>query len=62
MRVLLKYKQNLFLKNGLLYRKAKLKNHHTIINQFVLPKSQRLRATLALHDDYEYLGMEKTLG
>ena len=41
MRVLLKYKQDLFLKNGLLYRKAKLKNHDTVINQFVLPKSHR---------------------
>ena len=62
MRVLLKYKQDLFLKNGLLYRKAKLKNHDTVINQFVLPKSHRQRATLALHDDYGHLGMEKTLG
>ena len=61
MRVLLKYKQDLFLRNGLLYRKAKLKNHDSIINQFVLPKSHRQRATLALHDDYRHLGMEKTL-
>ena len=41
MRILLKNKQGLFLKNGLLYRKAKLKNHDTVINQFVLPKSHR---------------------
>ena len=62
MRVLLKYKQDLFLRNGLLYRKTKLKNHDSVINQFVLPKSHRRRATLALHDNYGHLGMEKTLG
>ena len=53
MRVLLKYKQDLFIRNGLLYRKVKLKNHDSVINQFV---------TLALHDDYGHLGMVKTLG
>ena len=62
MRVLLKYKQDLFMKNGLLYRKVKLKNHDTVVNQFVLPKTHRRQATLALHDDYGHLGMEKTLG
>ena len=62
MRVLLKYKQDLLIKNGLLYRKAKLKNHDSVVKQFVLPKSFHRRATLALHDDYGHLGMEKTLG
>ena len=62
MRVLLKYKQDLFLRNGLLYRKAKLKNHDSVVSQFILPKSHRRRATLALHDDYRHLGMKKTLG
>ena len=33
-----------------------------MINQFVLPKTFCRRATLALHDDYGHLGMEKTLG
>ena len=28
----------------------------------MLPKTFSRRATLALHDDYEHLGMEKTLG
>ena len=60
--VLLKYRQDLLIKNGLLYRKAKLKNHNSVVNQFVLPKSFHRRATLALHDDYGHLGMEKTLG
>ena len=61
-RVLLKYKQDLFIRNGLLYRKVKLKNYDSIINQFVLPKTHRCPATLDLHDDYGHLGMEKTLG
>ena len=62
MRVLLKYKQYLFIRNGLLYWKVKLKNHDSKISQFILPKAHRCPATLALHDDYGHLGMEKTLG
>ena len=62
MRVLLKYKQDLFIRNGLLYRKVELKNHNSIINQLVLPKTHRRPATLASHDDYRHLDMEKTLG
>ena len=42
--------------------RIKLKNHDSVVNQFVLPKSLCRRATLALHDDYRHLGMEKTLG
>ena len=61
MRVLPKYKQDLFIRNGLLYQKVKLKNHDSIINQFILPKTHRHPATLALHDDYGHLGMDKTL-
>ena len=33
-----------------------------MVNQFVLSKSNRWKATLALHDNYGHLGMEKTLG
>ena len=62
MRVLLKYKQDLFIRNGLLYWKVRLKNHNSIINQLVLPKTHRRPATLASHDDYRHLDMEKTLG
>ena len=60
--VLLKYKQDLILRNNLLYRRVKLKNHNSVINQFVLPRTFHRRATLALHDDSRHLGMEKTLG
>ena len=62
MRVILKYKQDLELKNGLLYRKVKLQNHNRVIHQFVLPENYRKRAIMALHDDFGHLGMEKTLG
>ena len=37
MHVLLKYKQGLFIRNHLLYRRIKLKNHDSVVNQFVLP-------------------------
>ena len=62
MRVILKYKQDLELKNGLLRRKAKLENHDSIRHQFVLPDKHRKRAIMALHDDFGHLGMEKMLG
>ena len=62
MRALLKYKQDLFIRNNLLYCKVKLKNHDSVINQFVFPKTHRWRATLGLQDDYGHLDMEKTLG
>ena len=39
MPVLLVYKQDLFIRNNLLYRRVKLKNHDSVINQFVLPKT-----------------------
>ena len=39
MHELLKYKQDLFIRNNLLYRRVKLKNHNSVINQFVLPKT-----------------------
>ena len=38
MRVLLKYRQDLCLKNGLVYRKVQLKNHQLSVQQFVLPE------------------------
>ena len=37
-RVLLKYRKNLFLNSGLLYWKVTLKNHLEPVAQFVLPK------------------------
>ena len=60
--VLLKYKKNLFLNNGLLYWKVTLKNHLEPVAQFVLPKRFICRVILACHDDNGHLGMERTLG
>ena len=49
--VLLKYRKDLFLKNGLLYWRVMLKNHPEPISQFVLPKSFVHKVILACHDD-----------
>ena len=61
MRILLKYRKNLFLNNELLYRKATLKNHPEPIVQFVLPKRFICKVNLACHYDNGHLGMERTL-
>ena len=60
--VLLKNGKDLFLKNGLLYRRVVLKNHSGPISQFVLPKNFVCKVILACHDDNGHLGMERTLG
>ena len=59
--VLLKYRKDLFLKNGLLYRNMILKitQDHT---QFVLPKNFVCKVILAYHDNNGHLGMERTSG
>ena len=61
MHVLLKHKQDLFLQHNMVYRWVKLKNHDSVINQFVLPNTFHRRTMLALHDDYGHLGMKKNL-
>ena len=60
--VLLKYRKNLFLDNGLLYWKVTLKNHLEPVAQFVLPKTFICKVILTCHDDNGHLGMERTLG
>ena len=60
--VLLKYRMDLFLKNGLLDWRVMLKNHPEPISQFVLPKSFVCKVILACHDDSGHLGMERILG
>ena len=62
MRVLLKYRQALNLKDGLLYCKVQLKDHKMSIQQFVLPENFRKEVILACHNDFGHLGMENTLG
>ena len=60
MQVLLKYRKNLFLDNGLLYWKVTLKNHLEPVAQFVLPKRFICKVILACHDDNGHLEMERT--
>ena len=62
MRVLLKYQQDLYIKNGLVYHKVQFKNHQLGIQQFVLLEPFCKQVFLACHDDFGHLGMEKTLG
>ena len=62
MQVLLKYRKDLFLKNGLLYQKVMQKNHSEQIFKFVLPRNFIHKVILACHDDNRHLGMERTLG
>ena len=60
--VLLKYRKDLILKNGLLYRKTNLKNCPELVVQFALPKRFIHKVILACHDDNGHLGVEQTLG
>ena len=41
--ILLRYKKDLILKNGLLYQRTILKNHPEPVEQFVLPKDSYVR-------------------
>ena len=62
MRILLKYHQDLCLKNDLLCHKVQLKDHQLSVQQFVLPEPLHKQVILACHDDFGHLDMEKTLG
>ena len=62
MRVLLKYHQDLCLKNDLLYHQGQLKDHQLSIQQFIPLEPFQKQVILACHDDFGHLGMEKTLG
>ena len=61
MQVLLKYRKNLFLNNGLLHWKVTLRNHLEPVAQFVLPKRFIHKVILTCHDDNGHLGMEKNI-
>ena len=60
--ILLKYRKDLFLKNGMLYQKVMLKNHSGPISHFVLPKNFVCKVIMTCHDDNGHLGMGRTLG
>ena len=59
-KVLLCFRVNLHLLNGLLYRKWIYKEEITYL-QFVLPISFHKRTVMAFHDQFGHLGMDKTL-
>ena len=59
-RIILRFRDNLKLVDGLLYRKWIYKNEVTYL-QFVLPCSFRKRTVISCHDQFGHLGMDKTL-
>ena len=59
-RIILRFKDNLKLVDGLLYRKWVYKNEITYL-QFVLPCDFRKRTVISCHDQFGHLGMDKTL-
>ena len=60
-KILLKYKNSLLLRKGLLYRKVQLKQHEEPTLQFVLPSSFHKKTVLAFHDQMGHMGMDRTL-
>ena len=59
-KILLRFKENLKLVEGLLYRKWLYKSE-VVYLQFVLPLTYRRRTVIACHDEFGHLGMDKTL-
>ena len=59
MKILLKYKNSLLLRKGLLYRKVQLKQHEEPILQFVLPSSFHKKTVLPFHDQMGHMGMDQ---
>ena len=60
MKIILRFRDDLKLVDGLLYRKWLYKNEMSYL-QFVLPVSYRERTVVACHDQFGHLGMDKTL-
>ena len=59
-KIILRFRDNLKLVDGLLYRKWVYKDEITYL-QFVLPCEFRKRTVIACHDQFGHLGMDKTL-
>ena len=59
-KIILRFKDNLKLVEGLLYCKWLYKNEMVYL-QFVLPETYRKRTVIACHDEFGHLGMDKTL-
>ena len=59
-KILLRFKENLKLVEGLLYRKWMYKTEIVYL-QFNLPITYRQKTVVACHDEFGHLGMDKTL-
>ena len=59
-RIYLKYRKDLVIRNGLLYHKTKLKNHDAVVFQFVLSNTYHKKTLISLHDDMGHMGMDHT--
>ena len=59
-KIILRFRDNLKLVDGLLYRKWVYKDEITYL-QFVLPCEFRKRTVIACHDQFGHLGIDKTL-
>ena len=57
----LRLRKDLFLDNGLLYRKAFFRMTGKQVNQFVMPTKFRKRTVTICHEDYGHLGMDRVL-
>ena len=54
-------RKDLFVENGLLYRKAYFKATNKQVHQFVMPTQFRKRTVTVCHEDYGHLGMDRVL-
>ena len=59
-KILLRFKENLKLVEGLLYRKWLYKSEIVYL-QFILPITYRKKTVVACHDEFSHLSMDKTL-
>ena len=57
----LRLRKDLFLENGLLYRKAFFRTTRKQVSQFVMPTKFRKRTVTICHEDYGHLGMDRVL-
>ena len=59
-KIILRYKQDLIMKNNLLYQKIQLKNKDSITFQFIVPCDYRKQALTAVHDEFGHLGIDRS--
>ena len=60
MKSFLKVRKELVMREGLLYRRLRLKDHDEDTMQFIVPKEYRKLALKLLHDNFGHLGIDRT--